>query len=59
MTHAGRQVRQCVKIICAAGGKEKSTPVGVGYGRPWIDQWRPGPWKGLSVLLHVQVMVNL
>ena len=22
--------------------KEKSTPVGVGYGRPWIDQWRLG-----------------
>ena len=20
---------------------EKSTPVGMGYGRPWIDQWRP------------------
>ena len=19
------------------------TPVGVGYGRPWLDQWRPGP----------------
>ena len=25
--------------------KEKSTPVGVSYGRPWIDQWRPGPHK--------------
>ena len=23
-------------------GKERSTAVGVGYGRPWIDQWRPG-----------------
>ena len=23
--------------------KEKSTPVGVGYGRPWTDQWLPGP----------------
>ena len=24
--------------------KEKSMPVGVGYGRSWIDQRRPGPW---------------
>ena len=23
--------------------QEKSTPVGMGYGRPWIDQWRLGP----------------
>ena len=22
-------------------------PVGVGNGMPWIDQWRPGPRKGL------------
>ena len=21
---------------------------GVGYGRPWIDQWHPGPSKGFS-----------
>ena len=20
-------------------------PVGVGYKRPWIDQWRPGPYN--------------
>ena len=24
--------------------KEKSTPLGVIHGRPWIDQWRPGPF---------------
>ena len=23
--------------------KEKSMPVGLGYRRPWVDQWRPGP----------------
>ena len=22
-----------------------STPVGMGYGRPWIDQWCPGFWQ--------------
>ena len=27
----------------AEKGKEKSMLVGVGYGRSWIDQWRPGP----------------
>ena len=26
--------------------EEKSTPVGVGYGRPWIDQWRSAPTSG-------------
>ena len=28
---------------------EKSMPVGVGYGRPWIDQWRPSPLKGFGL----------
>ena len=25
-----------------------SKPVGMGYGRPWVDQWHPDPCKGFS-----------
>ena len=32
----------------------KSTLVGVGYGRPWIDQWRPDPKRGLLGLEEVE-----
>ena len=28
---------------------ESSMLVGIGYGRPWIDQWRPGPKTNLSL----------
>lgn len=28
--------------ICNQKSKEKSTSFGVGYGCPWIAQWRPG-----------------
>ena len=31
------------------GRKEKSTPVGEGCGRPWVDQMRPGSYKGFSL----------
>ena len=29
--------------------KEKSILVGVGYGRPWLDQGCPDPYKGFSL----------
>ena len=32
--HAGHAIRY--------NSETKSAPVGVSYGRPWIDQWRPG-----------------
>lgn len=28
--------------------KEKSKPIGVGYGRSWLDQWRRGPSQKFS-----------
>ena len=35
-------------VVCSGKEKEKFLLVGVGYGRPWIDQWRPGPKRGLG-----------
>ena len=34
---------ETIPCLCCVERKETSTPVGVGYWRPWIDQWRPAP----------------
>ena len=34
-------------IVVMAVTKEKIMPVCMGYVRPWIDQWRLGPLRGL------------
>ena len=39
--------------------KEKSTPVGMGYGRPWTDQWRPGPEFSLGGKEGEEVMSDI
>ena len=62
-----RQKHHALAAKCSQGGsayssapirqshcsrKEKSAPVGMGCGRPWIDQWRPGRCHCLGPACH-------
>ena len=38
----GEEVGNTIKLG-SLERKEKCTLVGMGYGRPWVDNWRPGP----------------